>query len=295
MSKTDIVEGHAALADFFYWINERHQIYVNRKRGEPWPWTGDQILQQYKFTNCFRQLDTGTVALRKMIYEEWAGTNEPPWLLMYNIIWYRMFNWVGNIKWMDSHHALVSHICRRANLQEKVFTSAHLTWGEPGRPKHHTTLDTLGQVWDEAVALVDYAETHHTMQAMFERLRERYKGIGDFIAYEIVCDLRFTKLLASPDRYTWANLGPGCKRGLQRLGLPVKLGGLIYLYAMALGDSSALGYPAEPWLAPHVLGDESPFELREIEHSLCEFDKYQRVATGVGRPRQNFVPPHERD
>ena len=26
-------------------------------------------------------------------------------------------------------------------------------------------------------------------------------------------------------------------------------------------------------------------EMREIEHSLCEFDKYERVRNGEGKPR----------
>jgi hypothetical protein len=32
-----------------------------------------------------------------------------------------------------------------------------------------------------------------------------------------------------------------------------------------------------------------PFEIREIEHSLCEFDKHQRCLQGQGRPRQRFA------
>ncbi len=38
----------------------------------------------------------------------------------------------------------------------------------------------------------------------------------------------------------------------------------------------------------HV-GEEAiwpPLELREIEHSLCEFDKYERVRLGEGKPKQ---------
>jgi hypothetical protein len=31
-----------------------------------------------------------------------------------------------------------------------------------------------------------------------------------------------------------------------------------------------------------------PLELREIEHSLCETDKYLRVANGEGRPRAKY-------
>jgi hypothetical protein len=46
---------------FFYWINERHRIYEAKAAGQPWPWTADWILQKYKFTNAFRELDKTTV------------------------------------------------------------------------------------------------------------------------------------------------------------------------------------------------------------------------------------------
>jgi hypothetical protein len=36
---------------------ERHAIYERRLRGEPPPWTSDQALRKYKFTNIFRVAD----------------------------------------------------------------------------------------------------------------------------------------------------------------------------------------------------------------------------------------------
>jgi hypothetical protein len=43
-------------------------------------------------------------------------------------------------------------------------------------------------------------------------------------------------------------------------------------------------------------GIEWPFEMREIEHSLCEFDKYCRVKFKEGRtPRSIYRPPKEKD
>ena len=40
------------------------------------------------------------------------------------------------------------------------------------------------------------------------------------------------------------------------------------------------------------LGDHvPPLEMREIEHSLCEFDKYTRVKNGEGRPRSIYRKP----
>ena len=47
---------------FFYWINERHNIYVKRRASTPAPWTEDEILRKYKFTNPFRENGYGVDA-----------------------------------------------------------------------------------------------------------------------------------------------------------------------------------------------------------------------------------------
>lgn len=52
-----------------YWVAERHAIYLRRKAGEPKPWTDDPILQQFYFTNVYRELDKTTVWFRKNVRE----------------------------------------------------------------------------------------------------------------------------------------------------------------------------------------------------------------------------------
>jgi hypothetical protein len=56
-------------ARFLYWIRERHSIYLRRKAGKPKPWTDDAILQNYFFTNPYRENDKTTVWFRETIRE----------------------------------------------------------------------------------------------------------------------------------------------------------------------------------------------------------------------------------
>ena len=53
--------------DFFAYARKRHEIYLKRKAGEPPPWTDDPILQQYRFTNVFRELDKTTLWFKKYV------------------------------------------------------------------------------------------------------------------------------------------------------------------------------------------------------------------------------------
>ena len=55
------------LKKFYWWINERHRIYLNKEADKEWPWTKDEIMQTYKFTNVFRELDAETIKFHERI------------------------------------------------------------------------------------------------------------------------------------------------------------------------------------------------------------------------------------
>ena len=321
--KNDIVPGHADIDDFFYWINERHRIYVARFRDhQPKPWTEDEIFLDWKFTNVFRELDRGTLALRDMIHKwlkaGWGKKAKHPVaeLILFNVIWYRLTNreeHSRDIGFVEDIHELVDRLRAKDRKGEPIFTSAHLTVGIAGEPKLVSYIRTFHRIWKERSAILALCKAG-TLEAVWEGLMD-YECIGRFIAYEIVSDLRHYGSLwpseAPTDVLTWANVGPGCKRGLLRLGLPDDGDSLTWLWNLA-HDSGTEPLVVDDmryeWVTDKPCGLESKtiihhpawarfndvpcmlprFELREIEHSLCEFDKYQRVKTGAGRPRQTY-------
>jgi len=50
-------------------MEERESIRIKREQGSEWPWTEDEILQQYKFTNVKREHDKTTMKLKELFYE----------------------------------------------------------------------------------------------------------------------------------------------------------------------------------------------------------------------------------
>lgn len=44
-------------------------------------------------------------------------------------------------------------------------------------------------------------------------------------------------------------------------------------------------------MGDHVPADQ--IDMRTIEHSLCEWDKYERVRLGQGKPRSKFTQSSE--
>jgi hypothetical protein len=111
---------------------------------------------------------------------------------------------------------------------------------------------------------------------------------------------------------TWANPGPGACRGLARvLGLDLKAfnrgsekdraivcNGMRQLVLLskemnhwpqpAQNGISVVTHSyrfSEPWL---VQGEWPAWEMRDVEHTLCEFDKYERALSGEGKMKRIY-------
>lgn len=284
------------LENYFYWINERHSIYLKRQQGESWPWTEDPILQTYKFTNPFRENDRVTVWIRENIREPYA--DHP--MLFFNLCVARMINWpetLENIGFIDRWDKgvmldiidIMHHMQRR---EEKVFTGAYILNAVKGNKGESKPYKYVTYAWD-------YVYKNHsilvpTFVDSLERAWNRLINgnipyVGGFIAYEIVTDLRWTRYLnKADDILTWANAGPGAIRGINRLY------GIDFNDRMAqntaLSVMNWLLSISYDYIAPYV----PQMEMRDIEHSLCEWDKYQRALNNEGKLRSKYIPEHLR-
>lgn len=295
--KIERVVKMSALRRFFYWIEERHAIHLRRQAGEPRPWTDDVVLQSYFFTNPYRENDKVTCWLREHVRKplkgddrvcfatiafRWFNLPETGHLLMgrgmdeWNKAWSRknlLLNW-------DEQEAVNRLTAWWQNGANPVFTGAYMIKAGNGPrgckiPQVCASITAaLGRVQEVLGACRDA----QSLQAAWQVLK-MFRNLGTFMAYEVVCDLRYTHLLnRAKDVLTWANPGPGALRGVHRLkgGVPGK-GPL---------DSSRFVKRAEAIekmqellaLSKRYLPATMPaLEMREAEHSLCEWDKYERA------------------
>lgn len=286
---------------FWYWINERHRINIKRTEGKSFPWTKDKILLEYKFTNVYRQLDRVTQAWEdRFVRLLGRGRNLSDGDLLFQCLMFRIFNWP------ETYDALYFNLRTEWNMKkaveilrvrkeedhEQIFTGAYIVTGSGSSlPKHETICAALQEAWKMRDKIAKRIRNGRSLREAVEALQE-IPTVGPFVAYEIACDLRFTRLLAdSLDRNSWANPGPGAKRGIHRLITGSKKWDRgkkpDYVEVMR-----TLFKEKGRYLEEHVLSEKRyPFEMREIEHSLCEFDKYMRVKNGEGRPRSRYRPP----
>lgn len=291
MGKSDYEHGSATIQDFAYWINERHTIYHRRVASQPPPWSEDWIFNEYRFTNVFRELDHGTRVIRKILNAA-IEQGAPDDLVLFNVIVYRYFNWWKNFEelgFLENLDVFEPMMRERHRQGEKVFTGSHMVTGRPGVLKIDSYLAACESAFRRKDQLLAEIQKEKSIENAFWQLKT-LDLVGPFIAYEMASDLRWTPALdnAPVDRYTWANIGPGCKRGLHRLGLPARIESLQWLYQEIqplLIPEMRLHLPEQ---VSGIPGIWPPFELREIEHVCCEFDKMMRVKTGAGRPRQKL-------
>jgi hypothetical protein len=233
-----------AVQDFFWNARERHAIYLRRRAGLPRPWTTDPVMDRYRITNVYRELDKTTKWFRENVRDP---MRDKPEVLLATVL-FRWFNTIrtgetlfkqtllgsGKTPWelyLSTGDVTPMHDALRAQGAPWV-TGAYMIRSPEGMDK----LDGILKSFD------DFANDHADMKGKMAeatwrdvadlclKLREdpydrvslhdvwqwlkQFYGQGAFLAYEVVTDLRFTALLdMAPDINTWANPGPGALRG----------------------------------------------------------------------------------
>ena len=294
----------------WYWMTEREKIRQNRMAGIRPPFTQDVILQTFKFCNVFREHDRVTTWIRENIREPYD--KHPNLFVMLGMA--RIYNlpetlqalidggpetWPVISRAFDSR-AVTKLTQERKDQGRKIYTGAYMI-SAPSSPSNlwfgqsKQAYIAEGVVGGLFARRRDCPFRHSSdsplpLEGAWSWMRtNKLLGWGPFMSYELVTDARWTSLLrCSPNIDSWANAGPGAIRGLRRL---LREDGRLR------GVPSPTVSRAEALPLMQRLLEEAPrnlprwfprLEMRDIQHSLCEVDKYLRVKHGEGRPRSMF-------
>jgi hypothetical protein len=307
-------------ADFFSFARARHAIHLLRVSGAPEPWTDDPILAMYRFTNVFRELDRTTVWFRTHVREKLADMTPEQQVL--GTILFRTLNRIQSgevlfcqgvlpidgyndpIGWAyvqgNATDRDVEGVLRNAIPSGPWVTGAYIVKTPDGMDKLRGALWIVEEARKRLPATVAALGAVPSLQGLHTAL-QAYPFIGGFTGYEIVSDLRWLPIMGAqpygpPDVMTWAHAGPGAVRGLNRIhgrDLGASMRQADALREMRELLDHAKNKHGEPhfgghWPLGNAEGGWPNLEMREIEHTLCEFDKYERVRLGQGRPRGKF-------
>jgi len=285
--------------EFFKTATVRQCIWYKKEiLKAPKPWTTDERYLSIFFCNVFRKQDKTTIVLETALAElkakGWDDYELFKWTLVFrqlsriDAIEYCMKEIIPHI--IPAPYGSVNHQANSeiidVKLKERVdsgfsiFTGGFLTSGTVGNmvggksniPGYlYRTVDPA--IWD----LPTIEQTWHALNDC--------PGIGGFMAYEYVTDFSYRR--DYPDFLTWANPGPGANRGMQRVTRDFVRCNLRTFNEFARGllkdwkayidsDLFEAHVKEEGLQGNQIRPTFKNLSMRECEHWLCEFDKYDR-------------------
>lgn len=274
---------------FFDTARERYTIKLAREAGKPRPWTKDRQFQQWRFCHVHREDDKTTVWFRENVRRHLEGM-----AAVKATVAFRWFNRIETGKMIqdllvdqwDSQEA-----ARRLAGVAPVVTGAYIIKGYDGYPKMEGVLKCIDEAFPRLPAMVnrwnDLIEKERFDLRIAWNDLTTLNYMGGFMAYEAVSDLRWcAPFNQATDIVTWANAGPGCARGLSWT-----VDGKMGRFGTGPGDQKIMLILMQELLAMSKDGqywpqDWQPWEMREVEHWSCEWDKYNRARSGESMKRK---------
>lgn len=278
------------LNEFLAFVYEREDIRLRRAAGKPAPWTENRILATYKFCNVNREDDRVTRWIDANIRKPHAG--HP--LLWFNLVVARTFNWpdtleaLGFIERFDVKRLIRACEAVR-NRTGKVFTGAYIvsTNGVKKDKSTYVIEDVLKPIWDKRALCPSLLSTC----ADWAEWLEQFNGLagGGFMRNQIITDMKYTHHLRSADDWSsFVLAGPGTRRGLNRLfGYSLK--------SVWPSDTAEVALREIREECKRMAGMRHDIlrhflDLNNLSNCFCEWDKYERVRLGQGKPRSLFRP-----
>lgn len=291
-------------ASYWRFAAERQDILWKRARGRTPPWTEDEVLGSFRFTNAYRATDrVSQYLIRNVIYGE--GLPSTTVEVFFRVILFKLFNRIetwellekafGRITYEDycfRHYDMV--LGQALKEGRRIYSAAYIM--PPGqhafgrRAKHQNNLLLLESMMKKR--LPDRLAQVPSMEDGFLKLKS-FPTVGDFLAYQFITDLNYSEI-TNFSEMEYVVAGPGARAGLRKC----------FVDSDGLDDSELIRWAAE--------SQEREFErlglqfrtlcgrrlqLIDCQNLFCEVDKYARVAhpnvagrNGRKRIKQRYRP-----
>lgn len=249
---------------------ERHGIYIRKEGGQQKPWTDNQIFRDYFFCNVFRQYDKCS---------KWIIENIVPLERWDALILYRFISAMptfeiikDHVKRLDDFNA-VRDVLRAMKHEKKTIFSGcfirnpQLGHGRGSAETHEVPFVIIDDIRRDG--RIKDVIAQNSLESMVSYLR-KFPATAGFMAYEYACDFEYTKFFNPTDKFTWANMGPGAQQGLGLIKARNRYSKFsknewltnIRLILPVMQEAFSKCFP------------EETVSMREVEHWLCEFQKY---------------------
>lgn len=275
------------VANFVDFIKARERHRVAKERG----WSTvrrkpDPIISEYRFCNVRRNDDRVTKWIFENYMDHFIGSSH----LWFALVVARLFNkesTLGGIRdyVLPFNMRLMRSSLKRRRQRGPIFNGAYIV-STNGRK-----MDKVDYVIDEVLAPLWKARDRISkVIAQADELEEVHKvliaaqGLGSFMAAQVVADLKYADPTRWDDFDTFVASGPGSRRGLNRV-MDAEVNS-----SWSEKDFRITLHLLREATNLRLSGVMLPITAQDIQNCLCEFDKYERVRLGEGKPKQKYKP-----
>ena len=267
---------------YWYFANERQNIFIKKLNGDTPPWTNDPILKTYKFCNSYRVNDrVSQYLLKNVIYNGKTYKDED---MLFRIILFKLFNkestWELLLKEfkditlstfdMKEYSKVLTNAI---NNNIKIYNDAYISCATKAfgyDRKHDNHLALLNKMF-----IIDKVQDKilkcTNMEQAFKIIKS-YPLIGNFMAYQLITDINYSNIVDwKEDEFTVA--GPGSLRGIKKCF--IDKGNLSnediirYMYNHQGEEFKRLNLDFK------TIGNRK-LQFIDIQNIFCELDKYCR-------------------
>ena len=270
---------------YFYFMQERMNMFWRRCNEDGNGITKDPILKEYKFTNVYRACDrVSQYLIRHVIYNDVERFTPRDVLL--RILVFKIFNKIETWEHIEKNYGdircdyfNVEALCKLLSQRQRhtpIFSNAYMMAGSHRLydylPSKHTKW--LQMVKDEFLGkgVVDDVLRAKSMDEVFT-LMEKCSFIGGFLAYQYTVDFNYSPYI-NFDENSFVKAGIGAIRGIKKCFLSI---GEEYEDAIRYTFEHLDDYRKEfgyddfrplPGRVPHLI---------DLQNCFCETDKYLRA------------------
>lgn len=293
----------AAYDTYWRFAAERQNIFFRRLDRRPPPWTNDPILRSFKFTNAYRASDrVSQYLIRNVIYRD--DLPGDPAEVVFRVFLFKLFNRIDTWELLEKKIGPITNAGFAFDRYDRVLTAAMSRGlriysaayimppaGSLGHErKHRNHLALIGRMLADGLPARLVEAT--SMRKAFDLIRS-YPSIGDFLAYQYVTDVNYTRLTDFTEM-EFVVPGPGSIDGIRKC----------FQSTARLSDTDVIRFMVDRQEAEFTrLGLAfrnlwgRRLQLIDCQNLFCEVDKYSRVhhpelggASGRTQIKQKFRP-----
>jgi hypothetical protein len=271
---------------YFYFVQERMNIFWRKCDTSNKLLTTDPILRDNKFTNVYRACDrVSQYLIKNVIYEHQKGLNEKDILL--RILVFKIFNKIDTWEYLEKNLGVISvsnfklkeinALLGKRIVDTPIFSNAYMMTGTHSKYNH---LQYKHEKWLQMVktelldaGVFDKIIKAKSMEKVYNTLRS-ISFIGDFLAYQYTIDMNYSPVLDfSEDSFVKAGIGAirGIKKCFEPLGKNTLEDAIRYTQQNFEHLQNRYGFTE----FKNLFGRQPT--LIDIQNCFCETDKYLRA------------------